>query len=72
MQRWKIFSDQFLVLTGILFSKKTVNQRVDISNECLLNVFHNFIPNKKIKFNNCKDPPWMTKIMKSKLENTSI
>ena len=28
-------------------------------------VFHNFIPNKKIKFN-YKDPPWMTETVKSK------
>ena len=49
-----------------IFQGKTVNQKVNILNECLLNVFHNFIPNKKIKFN-YRDPPWMTEIVKSKL-----
>ena len=30
-----------------MFQEKTVSQKVNILNECLLNVFHNFIPNKK-------------------------
>ena len=51
---------------------KTVNQKVNILNECLLNVFHNFIANKKIKFN-YKDPPWMTETVKSKFrERTNL
>ena len=53
-----------------MFQGKTVNQNVDILNECLLNVFHNFLPNKKIKFN-YKDPPWMTENVKSKLRERS-
>ena len=69
MQRQKIFSNQFLVLTCI-FQGKTVNQKVNILNECLLNVFHNFIPNKKVKFN-YKNPLWMTEIVKSKLRERS-
>ena len=32
--------------------------------------FHNFIPNKKTKFN-YTDPPWMAKIVKSKLREHS-
>ena len=52
------------------FQGKAVNQKVNILNECLLNVFHNFIPNKKIKFN-YKDPPWMTETVKSKLREGS-
>ena len=52
------------------FQGKTVNQKVNILHECLLNVFHNFIPNKKIKFN-YQDPPWMTEIVKSKLRERS-
>ena len=36
----------------------------------LLNVYHNFIPNKKIKFN-YKDPPWMTEIVKDQLRERS-
>ena len=53
-----------------MFQGKTVNQKVNILNECLLNVFHNFIPNKKMKFN-YKDPPWMTETVKSKLRDRS-
>ena len=53
-----------------MFQGKPVNQKVNILNECLLNVFHNFIPNKQIKFN-CKDPPWMTETVKSKLRERS-
>ena len=48
-----------------MFQEKTVNEKVNILNECLLNVFDNFIRNKKIKFN-YKDPPWMTETVKSK------
>ena len=55
---------------NFIFQEKTVNKKVNILNECLLNVFHNFIPNKKIKFN-YKDPPWMTEIVKSKLRERS-
>ena len=53
-----------------IFWGKTVNQKVNILNECLLNVFRNFIPNKKVKFNYI-DPPWMTEIVKSKLSERS-
>ena len=53
-----------------IFERKTVNQKVNILNEFLLNVFHNFIPNKKMKFH-YKDPPWMTEIVKSKLRERS-
>ena len=38
-----------------VFPGKTINQKVHISNECLLNFFHNFIPKKKRKFD-YKDP----------------
>ena len=55
---------------NFIFQEKTVNQKVNILNECLVNVFHNFIPNKKIKFN-YKDPPWMTEIAKCKLREGS-
>ena len=53
-----------------MFQGKTVNQKVNILNECLLNVFLNFIPNKKIKFN-YKDAPWMTETVKIKLRKRS-
>ena len=55
---------------NFIFQGKTVNQKVNALNEYLLNVFHNFIPNKKIKFN-YKDPSWMTEIVKSKLRERS-
>ena len=53
-----------------MFQGKTVNQKVNILNECFLNVFHNFIPKKKIKFN-YKDRPWVTETVKSKLRERS-
>ena len=63
-----------LSISGIdwnfIFQRKTVNQKVNISNEWLLNVCHSFIPNKKIKFN-YKDPTWMTEIVDSKLREHS-
>ena len=46
------------------FQGKTINRKVNILHECLLDVFHNFIPSKKIKFH-YKDPPWMTETVKS-------
>ena len=39
-----------------LFHGANVNQKVDILNECLKNIFHNFIPNRIIKCN-YRDPP---------------
>ena len=53
-----------------MFQGKTVDQKVNILNECLLNVFHNFIPSKEIKFN-YMDPSWMTETVKSKLKERS-
>ena len=35
----------------LIFQAKILNQKVNIFNECFLNVFHNFIPSKKIKSN---------------------
>ena len=50
-----------------LFWGKSINKKVDILNECLKNIFHNFVPNKVI---NCdyKQPPWMSESIKSKLK----
>ena len=42
-----------------LFKKKNVHEQVFISNNTLLNVFSNYIPNKFVTFNN-KDLPRMT------------
>ena len=42
-----------------LFGGANVNEKVDILNECLKNIFNNFIRNKIMKCN-YKDPPWIT------------
>ena len=46
-----------------LFLGKNVHQEVEIFNETLLNIFHNYIP----KFILCddKDPPWINEAIKS-------
>ena len=41
-----------------LFSGKNVHEQVELFNKTLLNIFHNFIPNKIILCDD-KDPPWM-------------
>ena len=53
-----------------LFGGANVNKKVDILNECLKNVFHNFIPNRIIKCN-YRDLPWMTDVIKSQLKEWS-
>ena len=53
-----------------LFHGANVNKKVDILNECLKNIFHNFIPNRIIKCN-YRDPPWMTDVIRSKLKERS-
>ena len=53
-----------------IFHGANVNKKVDILNECLKNIFHNFIPNRIIKCN-YRDPPWMTDVIKSKLKERS-
>ena len=50
-----------------LFRGANVNKKVDILNECLKNIFHNFIPNRILKCN-YRDPPWMTDVIKSQLK----
>ena len=41
-----------------LFSGKNVHEQVELFNKTLLNIFHNFIPNKIIVCDD-RDPPWM-------------
>ena len=53
-----------------LFRGANVNKNVDILNECLKSIFHNFIPNRIIKCN-YRDLPWMTDIIKSQLKERS-
>ena len=46
-----------------LFSGKNVYEQVELFNKILLNIFHNFIPNKIIVCDD-RDPPWMNEIKK--------
>ena len=39
------------------FESKNVHDQVYLFNKLILNIFHNFIPNKIITYND-KDPPW--------------
>ena len=50
-----------------LFWRKSINKKVDILNECLTNIFHNFVPNKVIKCD-YRQPPWMTDSINNKLK----
>ena len=47
-----------------LFSGKNVHEQVELSNKTLLNIFHNFIPNKIILCDD-KDPDWMNDEIKN-------
>ena len=51
-------------------SNYNVNKKIDILNECLKNIFHNFIPYRVIKCN-YRHPPWMTDDVKTKLKERS-
>ena len=53
-----------------LFRGANINKKVDILNECLKDIFHNFIPIRTTKCN-YRDPPWMTDVMKSNLKEQS-
>ena len=53
-----------------LFRGDIVNKKTDILNECLKNIFHNFILNRIIKCN-CKVALWMTDVIKSRLKERS-
>ena len=50
-----------------LFWGKSIDKRVDILNECLKNIFHNFAPKKVVKCD-YRQPPWMTDSIKNKLK----
>ena len=52
------------------FGNLSVDRKVDLLNETLLNIFRNYIPNKKIKFNYCQ-PPWMNDNIKRCLKERS-
>ena len=53
-----------------LFQGVDINKMFDILNECLKNIFHNFILNRIIKYN-CKHPPWITDDVETKLKEQS-
>ena len=48
----------------------SVDSKVDLLNETLLNIFRNYIPNKKIKCD-YRQPPWMTDDIKKSLKERS-
>ena len=49
------------------FENLSVDEKVDFLNKTLLNIFRNYIPNKKIKCD-YRQPPWMTDIIKKSLK----
>ena len=50
-----------------LFWGKSINKKVDILNQCLKNIFYNFVPDKVIKCD-YRQPPCMTESIKNKLK----
>ena len=56
-----------VLVLDFLFQGKSFNKKADILNECLKNIFHNFVPNKVIKCD-YRQPPWMTDFIKNKLK----
>ena len=46
-----------------LFLDKNINEQVILFNQTILNIFHNFIPNKVILCDD-RDPPWMNERIK--------
>ena len=51
-----------------LFSGKNVHEQVELFNKTLLNIFHNFIPNKIIVCDDDRDPPWMNDEIKKMIK----
>ena len=54
-----------------LFSGKNVHKQVKLFNKTLLNIFHNFIPNKIIVCED-KDPPWMNGEIKKMIKRKKV
>ena len=52
------------------FENLSINEKVDLLNATLLNIFRNYIPNKIAKCS-YRDPSWLTKLIKSKLNERS-
>ena len=49
-----------------LFDQKGINAHIVALNETILNIFHNYVPQKYIAVDD-KDPVWMNKTTKSKI-----
>ena len=45
----------------------SLDEKVDLLNKTLLNIFRNYIPNKKVKCD-YRQPPWMADIIKKSLK----
>ena len=52
------------------FENLSVDEKVELLNETLLNIFWNYIPNKKTKCD-YRQPPWMTDNVKKSLKQRS-
>ena len=59
-----------MVYWHFMFINKTVHEQVTTFNTILMNIFSNYIPNKYIIIDD-KDPPWMTKAKKDKINSKS-
>ena len=55
---------------GKTLESLSIDSKVDLLNETLLNIFRNYIPNKKIKCD-YRQPPWMTNNIKRSLKERS-
>ena len=53
-----------------LFLDKNINEQVILFNRTILNISHNFIPNKIILCDD-RDPPWMNKKIKHLIKEKS-
>ena len=49
-----------------MFLNKNTCEQVAISNDILMNIFSNYIPNKYVTIDD-RDPPWMTEKIKNKI-----
>ena len=54
-----------------MFMNKTVHEQVTAFNTILMNTFSNYIPSKNIIIDH-KDPPWMTKAIKDKINAKEV
>ena len=54
-----------------LLENKNVNEHLYLFNKTMLNIFHNFIPNKNIICNH-KDPSWFNNQIKTLIEKKNM